>query len=427
MKKTTNSLLLLLIILAVLTSCKKEYDSPPVKPADGANKTNIASIKTKFKSGAVYRFQADSSLYCVVTADEVSGNLYKDIYVKDITGALHVKLISSGGLFIGDSIRINLKGALLNDYHDLIQLDSVDNENNIVKISSGARTAPFITSIADLTSNTVNLSTMQSKLIQLNNVEFLSSDQNKSFADPVGKQSIARTIKSCDGKTLIIRTSGYSNFAGMTVPGGNGSIVGIASVYNGSFQLVLRNINEVNMNDALCSSTPTTPPVSIILNKTFDDNSITSSGWSNINVTNSAVNWATSTYSSTPTAFAKVSGYVNNANTNSETWLISPAIDLSATNNPVLTFSTSAGKFAGPPLSVLVSTNYGSGAPGTATWTALSCVLSPTTTSYVWTSSGNVPLSAYKSAGLRLAFKYTSSSSGGATTYELDNILIKEN
>src|SRR4051812_31772366 len=124
------------LLFLVFSSCKKEYDVPPVKNAETGTKINVATIKSKYKTGAAYRFLSDSNLYCMVIADEVSGNLHNEFYVRDATGALHIKVLSGGGLFIGDSIRVNLKGSILNDYGGLIQLDSLDADNNVVKLAS---------------------------------------------------------------------------------------------------------------------------------------------------------------------------------------------------------------------------------------------------------------------------------------------------
>lgn len=128
MKNNFFKSILILTTILFFSSCKKEFDNPPVKQITSGSFINIANIKSKYSSNVNYKFKADSNLYCVVIADELSGNLYKDIYVKDLTGALHIKLVSGGGIFIGDSIRINLKGVILNEYNKLIQLDSVDSE-----------------------------------------------------------------------------------------------------------------------------------------------------------------------------------------------------------------------------------------------------------------------------------------------------------
>jgi hypothetical protein len=159
--------------------------------------------------------------------------------------------------------------------------------------------------------------------------------------------------------------------------------------------------------------------------KDYENSSLTSGGWTQQSVVNSAVVWTASSFGSDK--FARISGYVSSSNTNSENWLISPALDLSASSNPILTFRTAA-RFSGSLLEVWVSTNYTSGAPSTATWTQLTgFALSPNNPgNYAWTPSGVLSLSSFKSAGTRIAFKYQSTTSG-STTYQVDDIIIREN
>jgi hypothetical protein len=66
--------------------------------------------------------------------------------------------------------------------------------------------------------------------------------------------------------------------------------------------------------------------------------------------------------------------------------------------------------------------------PGTATWTQLSgFALSPNNPgSYLWTASGVISLSSFKQNNVRIAFKYKSTTSG-STTYEVDDVLVREN
>ena len=54
-----------------------------------------------------------------------------------------------------------------------------------------------------------------------------------------------------------------------------------------------------------------------------------------------------------------------------------------------------------------------------------SCEIDQSVFNYLWTNSGNVSLTAYKSSTTRFAFKYKSTTSG-ATSYQLDDIVIRE-
>lgn len=158
--------------------------------------------------------------------------------------------------------------------------------------------------------------------------------------------------------------------------------------------------------------------------KDFEDQSVTSGGWTTQIVVGSD-DWGTDDAGSGQggTYYGKISNYNGSGNDAAEAWLISPAVDLSGATNPVLTFK-SAYNYAGDALEVKVSTDYtGSGAPGTATWTDLSPTLS--SGSFSWTPSGNVDLSTYNGQTLYVAFKYTGSASDGST-WEVDDIKVDE-
>lgn len=103
-------------------------------------------------------------------------------------------------------------------------------------------------------------------------------------------------------------------------------------------------------------------------------------------------------------------------------WLISPALDLSAYNIPLLRFYSRT-RFEGPGLQLKVSTNYsGTGDPALATWTNLAGKF-PNENSDAWTLSDSINLSAYKQPGVYLAWVYTSTSLEGPR-WSIDEVQI---
>ena len=121
--------------------------------------------------------------------------------------------------------------------------------------------------------------------------------------------------------------------------------------------------------------------------------------------------------------YAAANGF--GGDTASDDWLISPVIDLSAAVNPELTYQT-ARNFGGPPLEVLVSTDYDGMNPATATWTALGGALSQG--SYELTDSGEIDLTAYAGQSVNIAFHYVSTGTGGGegAVYQVHEILVSE-
>ncbi|MBA3664690.1 MAG: choice-of-anchor J domain-containing protein [Bacteroidetes bacterium] len=417
--KKISLYLFVLSCFALTTACKKKFTLPPDKaaPANGGSIT-IDSLYKKYNNYYLggptptkqFRFSNDVCVTGTVTADEVSGNIYKTVYIQDATGGLQVKLINSGGLFVGDLIRINLNNVLLDDYAKMVQLDSIDIEKKVVKISSGNPVTPTKVSFAQIMAMNNGHSNMQGRLVLLDSVEFSMVYKNRTFADQINKVAYDRTIINYTNTPLTVRTSGYSNFAGKTIPCGKGSVVAVVSQFNSSIQLLIRDFNEVNLAAGVCP----------YLGKPFDTDGF-GEGWNIVKV-NGFVPYTIGTYGGA--SYANITNNINGIKNNCETWLISPALDLSGSTNPVVNFATAAYTSAGSSFQAFVSTNYTSGDPNAATWTNLNPLLSAG--SYAWVNSGLISLNPYKTQNVRIGFKYIGTSAG-SSTWEMDNFYIAEN
>ena len=401
--------ILLVGLVLVFASCKKEYDVPPLKEIPETPSVTIDSLRNWQNSvGGKISIQQELSVYGIVTMDENDGNIYKNFYMQDATGAINVRILSGGVVYKGDSIRIYLKGTILSKYNGVLQLDSVNVDNNIVKKNSGVAFAPAITTIDQITP------ALESKLVQLNNVQFVQFELGNTYADKDGLQSVNILLEDCSGNTIIVRTSGYASFADELIAQGNGTLTAIVSHFNSSeLQLYIRSFSEINMNGARCPG--------IIAFKNFDDGSISSGGWSEIMVTGTTA-WETTSAGGAPNDYAAISNWNGSANIATENWLISPAFSLVGSTSPTLSF-INAKNYSGPVLEIKISTDYGgTGNPNLASWTNLTANLS--SGSWSWVSSGNISLSSYLQPNVHVAFKYTGSTSDGST-WEIDDIVIK--
>lgn len=407
MKKYSGFVLLAMFALG---ACKKELDTPPLNTIPNGYVLTIDSLRGLYQGTPVH-FDQDYSVYGVVTADENDGNLYKNIYVQDNDAAINLRLLNSGGFYIGDRIRISLKGTVLSQYNGVLQLDSVNPEKNIVKQESGVVVEPLDVNLTDINSS------LQSRLVRINDVEFAVSEIGQTYADGANQVSKNRILNDCSLNTIIVRTSGFANYASLPVASGHGSLVAIVGEFGGSMQLYIRKHSEINMTGTRCSGNPP------LLKKDFEDNNPTSGGWSIQNVSGS-INWTTNSVgSSSGTYYGQCTNYVGGSNQACETWLISPSVNMTSAVNPALTF-INACNYSGSNMEVLVSSNYTGGSPGTATWTPLTPVLS--TGSWNWVNSGVLSLSSFVGqSNVRVAFKYIGTSSNGKT-WEIDDIKIEE-
>lgn len=127
--------------------------------------------------------------------------------------------------------------------------------------------------------------------------------------------------------------------------------------------------------------------------------------------------------------YMKASGYIKPSAKASESWVISPSIDLSDATAPKLTFEHALNYVTSNKLTeqtLWVSTNYTEGAPSTATWTQLTIPTWPSGSDWTFVSSGAIDLSAYTAnSNVRLAFKYASTTAGAAT-WRFKNLVVKE-
>lgn len=255
------SLLLLLTAAATWQGCKREHDAPPIEDLDNltANKT-IAALKTIHTLGGTpTEVTEDWIIEGIVVADDKSGNFYKSIVIQDSTGGLEVRLDATG-LYndypVGRKIWIKCQGLFVGDYSGKPQIvgnvagDAIAQvliPNHIFRGPLNQTVTPAVRTITQLTDADVNT------LIKLENVEFTAADMSKTYADAVNKMSVNLNITDCNSNLVLLRTSGYADFAGINVPDSSGSIVAVYSVFGTDKQLFIRDQNDVDMTGSRCT------------------------------------------------------------------------------------------------------------------------------------------------------------------------------
>lgn len=432
-KKTYSWILLLLLMAGGFSSCiHDDFDQPPVGGTDPnlTVTTTIADLKAMYTGT---RIQITDSLIIsgIVVADDKSGNFYKAIVIQDTTAGILLRMDQSN-LYadypVGRKVYVNLYGLYMGEYGGLIQLGGAPTvgsttevdyipsalfDKHVIKATLNNPVTPIPVTI-DMLDNSY-----QNMLIRIDNVEVMKQDTDKTYADALLQQSRNVNVSDCAGNMIIMRSSGYATFAGQPLPNGNGSITAVYSVFGTDKQLIIRDTYDVELGGARCPEP--------YLDKDFEDGSVTSGGWTIQQVTGPSITWTVNTQGAqNGVYYAQCRNYIAPNNIPCETWLISPAIDLSAATNPVLSFMTAC-NYNGAALQVLISEDYdGTSLPATATWTNVPCAVS--SGSWAWTNSGNIsvlPLLGGFGNNVHIAFKYTGTNSDGKT-WELDDILMDE-
>lgn len=403
------------------TRCGQPAGTPPPSCDPPADNGSIQDIKNKL-SGNLTEITTDLNVTATVTANDNTGNLYKMVYIEDETGGIRLRLnrtnlyldpkfkigekitVATKGMYVGNvNGEIHLgglyQGAIGNLEDDQINIHVFDNKTN-------APLSPTVINVA----NAPALDAHVGKLVKFDNVQFAESSTEQPYATTTDTN---RTFEDCSGNTMVVRTSSFATFKNQTTPTGKGSLTGILSVYNGTYQIWLRTPAEVVMEGVRCDgSAPATTM--------FFDGFSNLNNWTAVSVSGAQV-WNTANFGN-PAPCAVMNGF-SGGNQANEDWLVSKEFTLTGFNNYNVNFETD-GRYNGDPLKVYVTDNY-TGNVTTTTWTELPATLDTVLTSFgQWTGSGNINLNAYKGKNVRIAFKYVSTTAG-ATTWEVDNFKLK--
>ncbi len=386
----------------LFTACKKEYPTPPIQELPIGRVYTISEILA-LEPGTV--FNEDASVYGIITADEVSGNLYKAAFMQDrATGAaIELYLNAVSGVRIGDSVRIYLKDVTYAMYNNLPQLSNFEADGHIVILANNKPITPAKATIAE-----INQGKYLAGLVRLENVRF--TEQN-TFADPTtyGNRTLADPTDY--SQTVIVRTSNYANFANDSLPQGTGNLTAIATVYNSTWQLLLRSASELEFDGYVPGGDADLPY--------YQDFASSFGTYTTYDVAG-AQSWEID-YST-----AKMTGYANSTNYENEDWLISRRFSLENVSSASMTMTYIARYFnnVNNDITVWVSSEYTSGDPNSVNWTQVPATW---TEGSNWTDfvSTTLDLSQFVGQKVCVAVKYLSDNVK-AGTIEVQSILIQE-
>lgn len=434
--------------LLSLSSClKKDFDSPPDTSKNDPNlpvNMSIAQLKQKLgTSGAATRIDSAWTIYGIVTADDRSGNLYKQINIEDSTSGI-VILIDANSLYtkypVGRKVYVNLQGLYFGFYGGLPQIGLTDASGRMSQIPGTAVDKfiiradfphPVVTDTFNLSQISAVNNSLLNRLITVRDVEFEDAELGKTYAeDPntATQSGTDRYIHSCSGTASVnVRTSNYANFQNVKLPGGKGTITALYTVYNGKVQLIIRDTSDVKFYDVRCDGSTGAYVFKEDFNSAVSGD-INLPGWINFPQAGTQ-KWKFSNSGSTSNPYARISAF-STGEASVISWLVTPNIDLSGVTSPTLTFRTLSGFDNGATLEVFYSTDF-NGDVNTATWTPLPAAVNHNPNGFggvPWTPSGILTLPV--AAKVAIAFKYTGSDGGANprnTTYELDDVKISGN
>ena len=398
------------------------------------NVISIADLKTQFATiinsdNGYKQIEKDMMIKAVVTGNDVSGNIYNQVSVQDASGAIIIAINGSGlsgYLPVGQEILVNLKGLYIGSYKKLPQIGGVNtklsdgslgmgkieraiwNEHFKILNPGEADASTVVPEEFDLTKLTdaTYMDANVGKLMTLKKVKFASANGTNVWAPDDTNTSLelidAETGKRINKNNLVVRNSGYSKFANEVIPQGVFDITGIFTRYNNTWQIVLRNTDDLKSVVLAYISEPFDASQG---NFTID----------NIKLADGVEfvwKWASAAYG------MKASGYVNGSKQELQSRLKSPAIDLKSAKSAKLMFDQAI-NFASDmkqECKVQISTDG-------KTWTDLDVQGYPTENSWTFVSS-TADLTKYCGKTIYIGFLYSSTPTG-APTWEVKNFVVK--
>lgn len=431
-----------ILFAGLLTSCvKDEFGTPQLGACTETSLVKNREV-SQINAGAIVAVHANITagvsdvIEAYVTSSDIGGNFFKAISFQTLDGTKAFSIpVDATSTFINyepgrkviikmDGLYTDVKyggmriGGLFGNSSGGAEVGRLPETNFKASVNRSCTIVNEDVLVQRVTITQAMSDSYLNKLIEFDNVEFISTDTATTYYDPNNDIGGAtnHSLMDIQGNIVIFRTSSYSNFAAHRVAAGSGKVRGIMTKYGTDYQFMVRTENDIKLTGVRFSP---------LLNESFTSGI---GAWAAISVVG-AETWAYSASYGNPGAMAKMSGFATTNKAN-EDWLISPVQNLSSLTTASLSFDN-AYKFTGDPIVTLVSKNYsGTGSPYAAgvTWTTLAgATLS--TGNYVYANSGALSLASFVGAGnntVYVAFKYTSSILA-ASTWEIDNVKITGN
>lgn len=239
------------------------------------NVVTIAQLKSDYKTtitGGGYKLiDKPMMIKGYITGNDISGNLYQQVALQDATGAILVD-INGGGLYgylpVGQEILIDLNGLYIGSKGKQAQIGGIYTNLKTGATYVGKMDRPtwqkhfklldepdasnVKAEVFDLSKATdaTYLDENAGKLMTIKGVKFTSANGKTVWAanDETSKQYLkdAESGQWLSSNTIMVYTSGYARFANAILPEGAFDITGIFTRYNNTWQIIIRNTDDLS-------------------------------------------------------------------------------------------------------------------------------------------------------------------------------------
>ncbi len=405
--------LLFLGFVGLFTSCDLTPAVAPVPQFDGEATHTIAELLAMHEIGSsdsYIHIPEDSTpviITGVVTTSDEHGNCYKYINIEDETGGIQIK-INNTALFrkyaVGQRVFVVCNGLDLGDYRKLPQLGMWANDamqgipnskaSNYIYLHNMPGTFEPVITLTSIPPADQIPSEYYNRLVRIEGATF---PEGGAATYATATSATSHDINVAGGGTVVLRTSNYADFINETLPTGTGTVIGILTRYNNYVQLVIRDLNDVQ---GFVAPPHTENIFTVNYANAFQE------GWTQ---TGTGSEWNVLNNSS-------FTGFYISANGATDKWLVSPAVNISGVESPVLSFSHRAPTGGtNETMKLYYTTNY-TGDATTTNWTEVPVNNIGTSTSDF---TFELPADA-QSSNFRFAYRFN----GDSNSWYISNITI---
>ncbi len=380
---------------------------PP--PGEDADLLTIAEIRQLFNDGET-TLPDNSRLEGVIISDrEYENHPGQNAYMMDENGdGIALRFQNWHSLNYGHEVRVIVSNIPIALFNGLLQIEQIPT-GNAHSMGEGEVPEPTTVTIAELNDN---IDQYESTLIHIEDVSVPSAnafDGNIQISDGTG--------------SVTLYTYAWADFADDPVEGGIYNVTAIASKYH-SPQLLIRSLDDMEYVGEDDDNGEDVDPVTTI-DEDFQGfgnyDVIEGNGWTSF-AEEGERTWICRTFDGDH--FAQATAHKSDDDYNIM-WMITPAVDLDASTQPVLEFLSAQAHYSHDGFSLYIATDFNGQDVQDASWEELPATLAGSgDDQYDWVDSGFIDLSEYSST-VHIAWRYEGSQPDGETgTFRVNDVQL---
>ncbi|MEL6484614.1 MAG: DUF5689 domain-containing protein, partial [Bacteroidota bacterium] len=256
--------------MAVLSlSCKNNYEFDTIAstcPTTLEVNMSLNELAEQY-DGEVFQIQEDWIVEGYVISSDKAGNFFNVLHIQDhpseptMGAVLEIDQRESHLFYqVGSRVGIKLKGLYVNQNDGLLELGGAFTSFGSISVGRIPSAAvplhvyTLCTEPTNLLPTPVDLQTLVQQpsgtLIQLQEIEMADAEIGNTFA--VETEDTQRILQDCEETQTILLNSGYSDFQSEILPEGKGTLTGVLLKDGDDFQIVIRDLDDIQFTDERC-------------------------------------------------------------------------------------------------------------------------------------------------------------------------------